>query len=130
MASELQERIARALFERRLRCAVSDEDWAKRVASFRELSAGWPAYANGADAISDAFRDALIAMEAMFEPTTGSVEAGGNYVLQEGGIDPMHVDDRGPPYCIKGRETGSYELWRVMVAAEISLAEGGSRDCD
>lgn len=107
--SQLQERIARAIeeAERKLPFGAGPE-YSRR--SYAEL--------------------ALAVMKAMREPTTPMIEAGGNYVLQEGGIDPMHVDDRGPPYCIKGRETGSYELWRVMVAAEISLAEGGSNDRD
>lgn len=109
MTSEMRERIARALCSRQ--CVGVWEGQSSRVQEGFLL-------------------DALAVMKAMREPTTPMIEAGGNYVLQEGGIDPMHVDDRGPPYCIKGRETGSYELWRVMVAAEISLAEGGSRDCD
>lgn len=68
---------------------------------------------------------ALAAIRAMREPTEGMTTSGGNYVLDVGGIDPMHVDDRGDPWNIKGRETGAAELWIAMLDAEIKKAEEG-----
>lgn len=50
------------------------------------------------------------------EPTEEMIITGGNYVLSVGSIDCMHVDDR-PEFGIKGRETGSYELFKAMLAA-------------
>ncbi len=35
----------------------------------------------------------------------------------------MHAEDRGPPFNLKGRETGSFELWTHMLDAEIAAAE-------
>ena len=51
----------------------------------------------------------------MREPSRGMVTAAGEHVLNCGGIDPMHVDDRGAPFFLKGRETGAFEVWQVMI---------------
>lgn len=55
-------------------------------------------------------------LTALQEPTEEMIIAGGNYVLSVGSIDCMHVDDR-PEFGMKGRETGSYELFKAMLAA-------------
>lgn len=81
MASEMQERIARALFESRLRRTVTDENWAQHFKMFRDLSADWPEYLQGSDGVSDAFRDALAVMRAMREPTPVMLDAGVAYAL-------------------------------------------------
>lgn len=102
--SEMQERIARALFERRLRQPVSDKSWEMHVGSYREPSPGWPKYSDGSDAISDVFHDALAAMKAMREPTVAMIRPG----------------------C---RVSATPILtWQAMLDAEISIAEGGKDD--
>lgn len=123
MASEMQERMARAIFEARRGYPIPDEHWVQRVASYREIASGCPEYAKGGDGISEAFNLALAAMKAMREPTNHMVTSGGNYILDVGGIDMMHAEDRGPPFNLKGRETGSFELWMHMLDAEIAAAE-------
>jgi hypothetical protein len=113
MGSEMQEKIARAMT-------------AARTAAMKKrfgLDCDPPGYDEYDDTgREDALAEALAAMEAMREPTDDMVVAGGNYVLDVGGIDGMHAHDRGPPYFIKGRETGSYELWQHMIDAEIKAA--------
>lgn len=65
MASEMQERIARVLYEIRAQRAVRDDHWAHQVKAFRELADEFPDYPLGGDGVSDAFRDALAAMKAI-----------------------------------------------------------------
>lgn len=54
--------------------------------------------------------------DSLKEPTDEMCFAGGEYVLSVGSIDCMHVDDR-PEFGMKGRETGSYELFQAMLSA-------------
>lgn len=61
--------------------------------------------------------------DALKEPTDEMCFAGGEYVLSVGSIDCMHVDDR-PEFGMKGRETGSYELFQAMLNASPLAKEG------
>lgn len=110
MASEMQERIARAIYEGR--------NGARCVPWHRQPHAHKAPYQ----------ADAIAVMKAMLEPTDGMITAGGNYVLEVGSIDCMHADDRGPPWNIKGRETGARELFRAMLSHEIAAAQEPSHD--
>ncbi|ABS68900.1 hypothetical protein Xaut_3672 [Xanthobacter versatilis] len=108
MASEMQERIARAIYE----ATPRNRPW-KILSRFQK----------------DILRErALAAMKEMLEPTSVMTTAGGEYVLEVGGIDCMHTEDRGPPWNIKGRETGARELFRAMLSHEIAAAEEPHND--
>ena len=106
MGSEMQLRVARALFEARAGRQISDEQWARHVASYFELAAAWPEYAKGGgDGVSDAFRFALAAMEAMREPNTRMLAA-----------QTAWRDDP---------ERRTSTLYRAMLDAEIEAAKKG-----
>ncbi|MFG1260085.1 hypothetical protein V5F79_22415 [Xanthobacter flavus] len=108
MPSEMQERIAWAIYESRTGNGASDGHWENRVKAFREMVEMFPDLPIGGDAVSDAFRDALAVMKAMREPTEAMA----------GAATPF-ADDDGPAL-----------VWKTMLDAEISLAEGGSDDRD
>ena len=99
--SELQERLARAIYESRYGRHERDEYWKRRVKDMREVAEMFPNTPFGGDSVSDAFRDALAAMKAMREPTPEMVEAGWN---ARGEVDARY---------------------RAMIDREISIAEGG-----
>ena len=63
----LQEAAALRLLRSRARSVDdwSDEDWRRAVADFRKLCAAHPRYIEGRSAITDAFRDAAIVMDAV-----------------------------------------------------------------
>lgn len=93
----------------------------KRIARAMGRSKAWPVvFSPGSAEVL-----ALAAMKAMLEPTAGMTAAGGDYVMEVGGIDCMHAEDRGPPWNIKGRETGARELFRAMLSHEITAAQEG-----
>lgn len=106
MPSEMQERIARAIYEGRLGKAVSHEYWARKVKVFHELADEFPEYTLGGDGISDAFRDALAAMKAMLEPTADMEVAGTEAWL-----------------CESAMEDRTRSNWKAMLSHEIAAAE-------
>ncbi|QRG06141.1 hypothetical protein EZH22_24655 [Xanthobacter dioxanivorans] len=109
MSSEMQERIARAIWESRNGKPAPDKYWAHQVKALRELADEFPEYPLGGDGVSDAFRDALAVMKAMREPTPEMEKTGDGFI------------DFGSDFT---------ETWRAALDAEITLAEGGSRDRD
>lgn len=116
--SELQERLARAIYESRYGRPERDDYWHRRVKDMREIAEMFPNAPLGGDGVSDAFRDALAAMKAMRDPTRPMVDAGVAYALN---------------VTVSG--AGSWSEYvaakhQNMMQAEISIAEGGKNNAD
>mgnify|MGYP000754093477 CR=1 FL=1 len=136
MPSEMQERIAKAFDEAEVGYRMELTRLVDGEQTYTLYILGDTLEFPGTDEAYDHVRRvkncvrALAVMKAMLEPTDGMVTAGGDYVLEVGSIDGMHAEDRGPPWNIKGRETGSRELFRAMLSHEIAAAEEARRDQD
>lgn len=67
MTMDIREQIARGIARKRSPTPFTDEQWARHVASYRDLCADWPDYAKGSAFVNDAFRDADAALSALEE---------------------------------------------------------------
>lgn len=112
MASEMQERVARDLVRSRGAALIADDEhWPGQVKNYYEMCAEWPHYAEGRSLITDAFRDALVAMKAMREPTRGMIDAA--YAAH----DAYEASDPPAAWC------GLSSAFKAMIDAEIKAAE-------
>jgi len=141
MSSEIQERVARAIYESRYGRPERDDYWNRRVKDMREIAEMFPNSPLGGDATSDAFRAALAAMKAMREPTeerSRSSELGAkvrkvaaqlSVERFNGWANPLVSDLVDAADFLEGKTPMNESSEAVLSAdAEISLAEGGKDD--
>lgn len=113
--------VARALVALHSPLLASDEYWPKMVRDYLKMRKAHPDYADSRSTITDAFRNARAAIEAMREPTRGMMAA----ARKE---DPMRRKMLGGspyPEDITGNVDDEFRpLWRAAIDAALRDGEG------
>lgn len=122
--SEMVERAARAIVAWRSPFLASDEHWPRMADDYWSMCREYAGYADGRSLITDAFRDARAALEALREPTPEMIAA------CHGALKP-HIDalsEEARAAAKKKVLTGGYFVnrdtkaalrWRAMIDAAL-----------